>query len=351
MGRTHGKKNDGSDDRRFDRRGRSRALGETGALIMSCNHSYLEHYRGGSDLPSAFVCRHCGFLIDADSPIAELAQLDIGEYERLMENHDRAGYVSWTALEPRDYTPAPAVDGHVPGEPYDLLAPRESTYRPDGAPLDFDLTGKRTAVFSGDLAQSRAEGMEPATVEHPMKQQKSGSGRWWGRSVIYGKEDEATTPYMTRYWIGRLRLHDFHRGDQDPDHHDHPWRFWTFPLVPYVEEVVLREYNPDTGFMSPSEVYKQVVPAFRLTYRPATHTHRVLGRFTGEIKNRWTPGEDGGKGWTHAEPQFDEGRVVTIVWRSKEFREWGFLKNRDGKWCWVAWKEYVFGDGKSAPCE
>ena len=74
-------------------------------------------------------------------------------------------------------------------------------------------------------------------LEESAKKQTSSAGRWWGRSVIYGKEDEHATPYMTRYWIGRLRLHIFHRGDQDPDCHDHPWDFWTFPFTPYVEEV------------------------------------------------------------------------------------------------------------------
>lgn len=43
---------------------------------------------------------------------------------------------------------------------------------------------------------------------------------------------------MTRAWFGRLRFHVFFRGDQDPDCHDHPWGFWTFPLRSYVEEVL-----------------------------------------------------------------------------------------------------------------
>ena len=76
-------------------------------------------------------------------------------------------------------------------------------------------------------------------LEESAKKQTSSAGRWWGRSVIYGKEDEHATPYMTRYWIGRLRLHLFHRGDQDPDCHDHPWGFWTFPFRSYVEEVAI----------------------------------------------------------------------------------------------------------------
>src|SRR5690606_161477 len=80
--------------------------------------------------------------------------------------------------------------------------------------------------------------LQPTAFEQSAKKQTSSAGRFWGKSVIYGKEDDHATPYMTRYWIGRLRLHIFHRGDQDPDCHDHPWSFWTFPFTPYVEEVL-----------------------------------------------------------------------------------------------------------------
>lgn len=175
-------------------------------------------------------------------------------------------------------------------------------------------------------------------LEESAKKQTSSAGRWWGRSVIYGKEDEHATPYMTRYWIGRLRLHIFHRGDQDPDCHDHPWDFWTFPFTPYVEEVVIdhrAEFWPDIKV----EVKRQIVPAWRLTFRPAEHTHRVLGRL--EAQDRKPP-----------LPHVDIRKpIVTLVWRGKDRRKWGFFKHRDGKWCWVHWKSYVFGGGKSAPCE
>lgn len=153
---------------------------------------------------------------------------------------------------------------------------------------------------------------------------------------LFGKftimDEETRSPYMTRYWLGRLRLHIFHRGDNDPDPHDHPWDFWTFPLTPYEEEVA----EPVTKGIAPLELLlcgpehytlrRQIVSAFRLHYRPATHCHRVIGRH-GSI-----------------------GPIVTIVWRGRNGRKWGFLRNRDGKWCWTPWKEYVFGGGKQAPC-
>lgn len=182
-----------------------------------------------------------------------------------------------------------------------------------------------------------------AVLPNGMKNQTTSAHRFMGKSVIWGKDGEHATAYMTRYWIGRLRLHVFHRGDQDPDAHDHPWGFWTFPFTPYVEEVV----EPVEGGY---RTRLQVVPAWRPNYRPATHTHRVLGRYVGPKPRRDLD-------------LYAEGRVlcphelyvarpiVTLVWRGKDERKWGFLKHRDGKWCWVHWKSYVFGGGKSAPCE
>ncbi|PZQ95163.1 MAG: hypothetical protein DI533_20140 [Cereibacter sphaeroides] len=184
------------------------------------------------------------------------------------------------------------------------------------------------------------------------------AGKFFGwKNRIYGRDNEHSTVYMTRFWIGRLRLHVFWRGDYDPDWHDHPWGFWTFPLNSYVEEVVIKDYDPATGMNVPRRIIKQVVPAFRLQYRPATHTHRVLGKFDGHVTDDF--------GFTHrvsarqaADLSSDLfrfgydiiGKVVTVVWRGKDERKWGFLKNRDGRWCWVHWKEYVFRGGKDAPC-
>lgn len=171
----------------------------------------------------------------------------------------------------------------------------------------------------------------------------SSLGKLFGRSTIYGRAGEHETPYMTRYWLGRLRLHIFHRGDQDKDCHDHPWDFWTFPFTSYVEEVVdpavaTAVQNTGSSVKAIPRVpttHLQVVRAWRLHHRPATHCHRVIGRLSG---------------FDGSIPQTDQRKVVTIVWRSGADRKWGFLKNRDGKWCWAPWKEYVFGGGKDAPC-
>lgn len=185
------------------------------------------------------------------------------------------------------------------------------------------------------------------------------SERFMGLHTIYGAEGEHETPYMTRAWIGRLRLHIFYRGDADPDCHDHPWDFWTFPLTPYVEEVAEQaahcEICPepdgvpcfcDLACDLPTNGITRrfrIVRAFRLHYRPAGHTHRVLGRYAG---NGFDPDYA-----QYAEPIILGGRMITIVWRGRTERSWGFLKNREGQWCWVPWRQYVFGAGKHAPCE
>lgn len=172
----------------------------------------------------------------------------------------------------------------------------------------------------------------------------SSLGKLFGRSTIYGRAGEHDTPYMTRVWIGRLRLHIFYRGDQDEDCHDHPWDFWTFPFTSYVEEVVAPDVarcvqNSELAIGASRrlpERYLRVVRAFRLHHRPSTHCHRVLGRFSGK--------------YVGGLPAINDRKIVTLVWRSGAERKWGFLKNREGKWCWTPWKEYVFGGGKDAPC-
>lgn len=154
------------------------------------------------------------------------------------------------------------------------------------------------------------------------------SERFIGVHTIYGVEGEHETPYMTRAWIGRLRLHIIHRPDADPDCHDHPWDYWTFPLTPYVEEVVCT--HPIDG-----DRWREidVVPAWRRSFRPAEHCHRIVGRLV------------------NGDEYDPDRKIITIVWRGSVRRKWGFLKNRDGQWCWIAWRDYVFGGGKHAPCE
>ncbi len=173
--------------------------------------------------------------------------------------------------------------------------------------------------------------------------------KWFGINTIYGVDGEHETPYMTRIKFGTesgwgFRIHIFHRGDADPDCHDHPWSFWTFPLTTYMEEVVEQNDVVAGGFI----LKRQVVRAFHWHYRAAEHTHRVLARCSQQSELQE---EEWGE-WVRIKPwRLRPGQIITIVTIGSSRRDWGFLKNRGGEWCWTPWKEYVFGGGKHAACE
>lgn len=182
---------------------------------------------------------------------------------------------------------------------------------------------------------------------------KSSSGRLCGWNTIFGRDGDHGEPYMTRVWFGRLRLHIFHRGDNDPDAHSHPWHFWTFPLVSYVEEVLLHvggdvDKDGNTIALRYAKVLN-VVPAWHWTYRDATHTHRVIAAASKPAKF-FRPHGGVLPSWLKVDSATKPGKIVTLVWRSKEFRKWDFLKERAGVWCRVFWRDYVFNGGKDAPC-
>ena len=80
--------------------------------------------------------------------------------------------------------------------------------------------------------------------------------------------------YLERWilWCGiTLRVHKFHKGDDDRAFHDHPWWFVTLPLRSYVETTP-----------SQSQV---TVRRFRPYFRPASHQHIV---HLGDGKPVWT---------------------------------------------------------------
>lgn len=165
-----------------------------------------------------------------------------------------------------------------------------------------------------------------------------------GFRTIYGRDGEHWNPYMTQVWIGRLRLHIFHRGDLDPDCHDHPWEFWTFPLNSYVEDVAEQNTITNLDLLGePIKVTRKLVEAFKVHHRPAEYAHRVIGRASPDTMARSVFNQAGP---LRTEP----GRIVTLVWRGRGERKWGFLKRRNKQWCWVPWKEYVYGEGKNTPC-
>lgn len=177
---------------------------------------------------------------------------------------------------------------------------------------------------------------------------KPRSTDFFGWNTVYHDPDSCghRRVYFFRVWLGRLRFHVFHTGDPTRDHHDHPWEFWTFPLNDYIEEVLT--VPPYKGSI-PSPfvaVHRQIVRRLRVHYRPATHTHRVLGAWSGEF-------ERGQSGFRMPKPA--EGRkVYTIVWsgdNTARKRQWGFWRNDGLRLCWMTWQRYILQGGKTAPCE
>lgn len=115
-----------------------------------------------------------------------------------------------------------------------------------------------------------------------------GSGRHGERTLYLARVP--LTP-MTPW--GQLLWHVFYRGDEDPDPHDHPWRFWTFPLQTYVEEVLQHD----------GTIVINAVQRWRWHFRDFTYTHRVVGPVK---KGAWP--------------------LHTLVWRGPYIkgRRWGF---------------------------
>ena len=108
----------------------------------------------------------------------------------------------------------------------------------------------------------------------------------WTHDLVY----DCGKPYLERWilWLGfTLRLHKFHKGDDDRAFHDHPWWFVTFPFDPYLEQ------TPDQP--------RKMVEALRPHFRHASHQHIV---------------------------QLIENRPVwTLIVTGSKSGEWGFWQN------------------------
>lgn len=149
----------------------------------------------------------------------------------------------------------------------------------------------------------------------------------WLVERIYGRDGEHWTLYLWRLKLtpntpwGGLYFHVFLRGDQDPDLHDHPWNFVTFPLTSYWEEYWV-------GGEGLKRYAARRVKAFRFHWRSAEYAHRVLGR-------DWVYGPEAIRvGVQH------QGWIFTFIWHSSKKRSWGFWVDEK----WVPWREYILND-------
>lgn len=96
-------------------------------------------------------------------------------------------------------------------------------------------------------------------------------------------------------------LHNFHRGDEDPAAHDHPFSFFSMLLIGSY-----REYAEDNTY--------KIRRRFSIAYRPATHRHRV-------------------------QPITD--RCWTLCIKLDAHREWGFWESGT----FVPYKDYLRSKG------
>lgn len=137
---------------------------------------------------------------------------------------------------------------------------------------------------------------------------REGGGALRGEAIVETRGSD--TPYQTvvRFATNGRRIHIFWRGDADPDCHDHPADFWTFPLVSYVEE-----------FWDRGQRRRRVVRAFRLHCRRAEFAHRLVGA------------------WSGFDLGTDNRPIVTLVWWGKKRREWGFHTAKG----WTPWRTYL----------
>ena len=116
--------------------------------------------------------------------------------------------------------------------------------------------------------------------------------------------------YLTVYTLLKVKLgssevslciHNFHRGDEDPHPHDHPFAFYSVVLIGGY-----REFDEENNFI--------IRKPFSIAHRPATHRHRVEPL----TKHCWT-----------------------ICIKVKADRVWGFWSNGT----FIPWKDYLRSKG------
>ena len=99
-------------------------------------------------------------------------------------------------------------------------------------------------------------------------------------------------PYLERWilWFGyTVRIHRFHKGDDDRAFHDHPWWFITIPIKSY------EEVRPDGAVVK--------VRRFWPHFRRAKHRHIVR--------------------------LLNPGSVWTLIITGRKCQEWGFWQGED----------------------
>jgi len=139
---------------------------------------------------------------------------------------------------------------------------------------------------------------------------------WPHKDIARGGDLYLRRFYLTPLWFPiRLFLHHIVRPDSDEHMHDHPWDFWTFPVMGgYLEN----GHRPRRGDVIGIHWLLKLVgtdPEMGIRhggwqFRPSTYRHRIVAVFP----NTWT-----------------------LVATRKAVREWGFwVKDK-----FVPWFQYL----------
>jgi hypothetical protein len=143
--------------------------------------------------------------------------------------------------------------------------------------------------------------------------------RFLRKMVIHALDNGGrdTGPYLTRWTLleiagWSLKLHRFHRSDEDRDLHDHPWTFWSLILLGGYYEWLPYAKTPDEARWNRSR-HRHWRRPLSVLHRPAPSPHRV------ELK-RGT-----------------EGKVWTLVLTKPKTRQWGFYTVCG----WIPWPRYA----------
>lgn len=134
--------------------------------------------------------------------------------------------------------------------------------------------------------------------------------------------DSCGRPYLTRLTLLELfgfslKIHAIIQSDEEREHHDHPWSFWTLMLCGGYYEETLRE--TEHGKI----IKRKWIKPGTLRFCKAPYPHRI------ELEKKIT------RAMFHV-PENIETPAVTLVLTYPKFREWGFY-SRMG---WIHHKKY-----------
>lgn len=176
-------------------------------------------------------------------------------------------------------------------------------------------------------------------------------------------------PYMWKIRLGfGFQVHVFFRMDKDAPH-DHPYDFWTFPFVDYIEEYLhtvpegRNEYYRHVRYDAGERYLRhREVSAWRRHDRKAEMVHRILYPAYTKIDG-WGVEYSMSEGYKKAGALSARWPIVTLIRHGKRRRDWGFwtggqrlpddidtgawpvsFKRKFAPFKWVWWRTYLYGE-------